>query len=90
MSAVKNIAILMATLQEAASAYAAQRHRYEDAYNTLREAGVERPTDSTTAATLGGDLLLAYAELLGAEQGKISTLMALQDAEKAVAQAVNG
>jgi hypothetical protein len=90
MSAVKNIAILLATLRVAASAYAAQKNRYEDAYNTLREAGVERPTDSATAATLGDDLLLAYAELLGAERGRLDALIALQDAEKAVAQAVNG
>jgi|LauGreDrversion2_3_1035106.scaffolds.fasta_scaffold89140_1 hypothetical protein len=90
MGAVKTIAILMATLKAAASAYAAQKQRYEDAYNTLREAGVERPLDSTTAATLSDDLVLAYAELLGAERAQTDARSAMWAAERAVAEAVNG
>ena len=90
MGAVKTIAILMATLKAAASEYAAQNQRYEDAYNTLREAGVERPSVSTTAATLSDDLVLAYAELLGAERAKTDAQRAMWAAERAVAEAVNG
>jgi len=90
MGAVKGIAILMATLKAAASAYAVQSQRYEDAYNTLREAGVERPSVSTTAATLSDDLVLAYAELLGAERAKTDAQRAMWAAERAVAEAVNG
>jgi hypothetical protein len=90
MGAVKGIAILMATLKAAASAYAAQEKRYEDAYNTLREAGVERPSVSTTAATLSDDLVLAYAELLGAERARTDARDAMWAAERAVAKAVNG
>jgi hypothetical protein len=90
MGAVKTIAMLMATLKAAASAYAVQTKRYEDAYNTLREAGVERPSVSTTAATLSDDLVLAYAELLGAESAKTDAQRAMWAAERAVAEAVNG
>lgn len=90
MGAVKNIAILMATLKAAASEYAAQSQRYEDAYNTLREAGVERPTDSRIAATLSDDLALTYAELLGAERAKMAAKHEVYVAECAVAKAVNG
>ena len=90
MGAVKNIAILMATLKEAASAYAAAQDRYRDAYDTLRDAGVERPLHSTTAATLSDDLVLAYAELLGAERAQTDAQRAMWAAERAVAEAVNG
>lgn len=90
MGAVKNIAILMATLKEAASVYAAQQQRYDDAYNTLREAGVERPSDSTIVATLSDDLALTYAELLGAFRAKNDAQREMWAAERAVAEAVNG
>jgi hypothetical protein len=90
MGAVKNIAILMATLKAAASVYAAQTQRYDDAYNTLREAGVERPSDSTTAVTLSDDLVLTYAEMLGAWRAMNDAQSEMMAAERAVAKAVNG
>ena len=89
MGAVKAIAILMATLKDAASVYAAQSQRYEDAYNTLREAGIERPEDSKTAATISGDLALTYAELLAANAAKWQAWFAMKDAERQVAKAIN-
>lgn len=89
MGAVKAIAILMATLKEAASAYAAQEQRYTDAYNTLREAGVARPDHSTTAATISDELALTYAELLAASRAKWDAWYAMKAAERAVADAIN-
>lgn len=89
MGAVKAIAILMATLKDAASVYAAQSQRYEDAYNTLREAGIERPDDSKTAATISDDLALTYAELLAANAAKWKAWFAMKDAERQVAKAIN-
>lgn len=90
MGAIKAIAILMATLKEAASVYAAQEQRYEDAYNTLREAGVDRPDHSTTAATISDELALTYAELLAASAAKWEAFYAMKAAERAVAEAMNG
>ena len=90
MGAVKAIAILMATLKEAASVYAAQSQRYEDAYNTLREAGIERPDDSTTAATISDDLALTYAELLAASAAKWEAWRAMNATEQQIAKAING
>ena len=90
MGAVKNIAILMATLKEAASAYAAAQDRYRDAYDTLREAGVDRPDRNTTAATISDELMLTYAELIAADKARTNALTAVWSAESAVAKAING
>ena len=90
MGAVKNIAILMATLKAAASAYAAAQDRYRDAYDTLREAGVDRPDHNTTAATISDELMLTYAELIAADKARTNALTAVWSAESAVAKAING
>ena len=90
MGAVKTIAILMATLKTAASAYAAAQDRYRDAYDTLREAGVDRPDHNTTAATISDEMLLTYAELIAADNARSVALTAVWDAERAVAKAING
>ena len=89
MGKMNALSILMENLRAAASAYAEQEQRYQDAYNTLREAGVERPSDSTTAATISDELSLTYAVLLGAERAKIDAQRAMWTAERAVADAVN-